>query len=233
MRAQDDKSSTAERGATSSARRGSSRGPARTRCGPRRLHRSRRDVLPSSPLHHRQFRTPSWTVHYPRRILIPIGAQSPAQLRNSVAGSFEVPFRPGPPDPPCMLGAQLAHVAFEVREFTPRFSTDMNFVASSRPLGRLRSSPEVEDGEETGGKTIQSHDVLFFFPRRDFGGEFRKVFCCDLRLGWVGLAVLVLRWPEPAGPSRALEVAWEQAITSSMTCFERDSEREVWLRAKG
>lgn len=164
-------------------------------------------------------------------------SRSERSRQRSFGTQSQAPSRsPSGPDPltrrACLV-LSLAHVAFEVREFTPRFSTDMNFVASNRPLGRLRSSPEVEDGEETGGKTIQSHDVLFFFPRRDFGGEFRKVFCCDLRLGWVGLAVLVLRWPEPAGPSRALEVAWEQAITSSMTCFERDSEREVWLRAKG
>lgn len=201
MRAQDDKSSTAERGATSSARRGSSRGPARTRCGPRRLHRSRRDVLPSSPLHHRQFRTPSWTVHYPRRILIPIGAQSPAQLRNSVAGSFEVPFRPGPPDPPCMLGAQLAHVAFEVREFTPRFSTDMNFVASNRPSGDFALRPRSKTERKQGEKQYRVTTYCFFFRGVTLAGNFGR--CFVVTCGWVGLGWRCLFCVGPSPLARA------------------------------
>lgn len=164
-------------------------------------------------------------------------SRSERSRQRSFGTQSQAPSRsPSGPDPltrrACLV-LSLAHVAFEVREFTPRFSTDMNFVASNRPSGDFALRPRSKTERKQGGKQYRVTTYCFFFPRRDFGGEFRKVFCCDLRLGWVGLAVLVLRWPEPAGPSRALEVAWEQAITSSMTCFERDSEREVWLRAKG
>lgn len=132
-------------------------------------------------------------------------SRSERSRQRSFGTQSQAPSRsPSGPDPltrrACLV-LSLAHVAFEVREFTPRFSTDMNFVASSRPLGRLRSSPEVEDGEETGGKTIQSHDVLFFFRGVTLAGNFGR--CFVVTCGWVGLGWRCLFCVGPSPLARA------------------------------